>query len=284
MIRGFYTAASGMIAQRHRMDSVSNNLANVDLTGYKRDVSVSKAFPEMLMRRLNDDGLFNFPMGSLETAPTVGKLGTGVEHNEVFTVFEQGSLKETSNPFDLALEDQGFFTVKTPKGERYTRNGAFTLGKEGLLMTKDGYPVLTEEGNSIHIKKHNFKIDELGRISHNLDYTNDDKRLVQLEENSWQNEEILGTLKIVRFPKERFLVKEGNSLYNSSETSGQAYTLTPSNRPQVQQGFIETSNVSAVSEMVRMIEVNRAYEANQKTLNTQDELLGKLINEVARQS
>ena len=91
MIRGLYTGASGMVVQMHRLDTIANNLANVDLNGYKRDTAIHKAFPEILLRRMNDDGMFVFPLGSIDTTPIVGKLGTGAELNEVFTVFEQGS-------------------------------------------------------------------------------------------------------------------------------------------------------------------------------------------------
>jgi flagellar basal-body rod protein FlgG len=121
MLRGIYTGASGMIAQMHRMDALSNNLANVDLTGYKQDVPIGKAFPELLIRRMNEH-IYRIPPGSVDATPVVGKLGTGVEINEVFTVFSQGSLKETGNAFDLALEGRGFFTILTHEGERYTRN------------------------------------------------------------------------------------------------------------------------------------------------------------------
>ena len=141
MIRGLYTGASGMVAQMHKMDAISNNLANVDLTGYKRDTSVHKAFPQLLLRRTNDDGVYNFPPGSIDTAPIVGTLGTGVELNELYTVFEQGALKQSNNPFDLALEGEGFFTVLTPQGERYTRNGSFLIDNNGTLVTKEGFPV-----------------------------------------------------------------------------------------------------------------------------------------------
>jgi flagellar basal-body rod protein FlgF len=108
MIRGLYIGASGMTAQQHRLDALSNNLANVDVNGYKRDVSAFKAFPELLIRRMNDDGVYKFPLGSSDMAPIVGKVGTGVEYNESYTVFEQGSFKETGNPYDVALEDKGF--------------------------------------------------------------------------------------------------------------------------------------------------------------------------------
>ncbi len=267
MIRGLYTGASGMRAQEHRLDALSNNLANVDLNGYKRDTSVHKAFPELMIRRFEDDGVFRFPLGSVDTAPMVGKLGTGVEYNESYTVFEQGSLKVTENPFDLALEDAGFFTVETPQGVRYTRNGSFWLGKEQILETKDGFPVMGENG-IVRITKDHVKIDKLGRV--------------------WQQEtlesdpELVDTLKVVDFPRTRFLKKQGNSFWIETENSGSARDLEGTKRPGVLQGFLEGSNVNPVTEMVNMIEVNRAYEANQKVITTHDSLMNRLINQAAK--
>ncbi|AFI31566.1 flagellar hook-basal body protein [Borrelia crocidurae] len=281
MVRGIYTAASGMIAQRHRLEVIANNLANVDLTGYKKDLSVQKAFPEMLIRRTNDDGLYKFPKGYLETAPVVGKLGTGVEESEIYTSFEQGPLKITGNSLDLALTEEGFFVVQTPEGERYTRNGSFTLGREGILITKDGYPVIGEKGY-IHIKDNNFKITEQGQIFHNSTFESNPKRLVSESENSWENYELLDNLKIVNFEKARFLKKQGSSLWYSTEISGQAKNIPINSRPKIESGVLECSNVNAINEMVSMITVNRIYEANQKTIQTEDTLLGKLINEIGK--
>jgi len=280
MVRGLFTAASGMQAQEHRMDALANNLANVDLNGYKRDVSVSKAFPEMLMRRFNDDGQYRLPFGSMDTAPIVGKVGTGVEYNESFTVFEQGSLKETSNPFDLALDGEGFFSIQTNDGERYTRNGNFILGKEGYLLTKDGFPVLGEKG-PIQIKLNNFTIDQLGRVWQNGDFSDDPQRLVSMDENDWANTELVDRIKLVDFPRDRHLKKQGNSFWAETEYSGSP-EIVEENRPRVHQGFLEASNVNSVREMVNMIEVNRAYEANQKVITTHDGMLDKLINNAAR--
>ncbi len=290
MLRGLYTAATGMSAQMHRMDALSNNLANVDVTGYKKDTSVHKAFPEMLIRRFNDDGVYRMPFGSMDTAPVVGKLGTGVEYNESYTVFKQGSLQQTENPFDAALEGEGFFTIQTPQGERYTRNGSFHLGKEGLLVTKEGYPVLGENG-PIRIKENNFTIDQKGRIFQNAKLAPDQDRLVSLEENQWEQTELVDQMKLVRFPRPRFIKKQGSSLWRATEESGSARSIgetgsgaqePPREFPQVQQGFLETSNVNPVKEMVNMIEVNRAYESNQKVIQTQDQMTGKLINDAAK--
>lgn len=281
MLRGIYTGASGMKAQMHRMDALSNNLANVDVNGYKRDTSIQKSFPELLLRRTNDDGVYRFPLGSIDIAPVAGKLGTGVEQNEVFTVFSQGALKQTENPFDIALEGEGFIAIQTPMGERYTRNGSFVLGKEGYLLTKEGYPVLGENG-PIQIKKHNFVIDQKGKIFQNSRFAGMPEDLVSLEENEWEDIEFVDTLKTVTFKRVRYLDKQGSSLWKTSEHSGEALPIPEEKAPTVRQGFLEGSNVNPVTEMVRMIEVNRAYEANQKSIQTQDALAGRLINEAVK--
>ncbi len=281
MIRGLFTGASGMSAQQVRLDAISNNLANVDTDGYKRDVAVHKAFAELLLRRTNDDGVTLNPFGSGDVAPIVGKVGTGVENNELYTEFEQGALKETDNDFDLAMDGKGFFAIQTPYGERYTRSGDFVLGKEGFLETKEGYPVLGENG-PLQVKANNFKVDKDGNVFVNKTFQDDPFRLVSREENTWDGLEKLDALKIVGFPKDRFIAKQGDSLWRSTELSGDAAVLAKGSRPTITQGFVEASNVNPVLEMVQMIEVNRAYEANQKTIQSEDSMLGKLINETVR--
>jgi flagellar basal-body rod protein FlgF len=270
-----------MIAQMHRMDALSNNLANVDLNGYKRDTAIHKAFPELLLRRMSDDGMYNFPFGSVDTMPIVGKLGTGVELNEVYTVFDQGPLKQTDNPFDFALEGEGFMTVDTPMGERYTRNGSFLLNNDGYLVTKSGEFVLGENG-PIKIKKNNFVIDQDGVIYENSTFTGDDERLVSMEENEWENLERVDRLKIVGFKRPRYMKKMGNSFWSSTEESGPAVIIEQGNRPKIRQGFLEGANVNPVTEMVQIIEVQRSYEANQRLIQSEDQLLGKLINEAVK--
>ncbi|MBI9103069.1 MAG: flagellar basal-body rod protein FlgF [Spirochaetales bacterium] len=279
MIRGLYTGASGMVAQMHKMDAISNNLANVDLTGYKKDTSIHKAFPQMLLQRSDDDGLYNMPFGSMDTSPIVGMLGTGVELNELYTVFEQGALKQSGNPFDLAIEGEGFFSVQTPDGEKYTRNGTFMVDNNGLLVTKEGMPVLGEEG-LIYLKKNNFVVDSQGQIFQNADFADDPQRLVSMEENDWANMELVDTLKVVDFNRPRFLKKQGSSMWANTRESGQPRDMELGAETKVIQGFLEGSNVNPVTEMVNMIEVNRAYEANQKVIQTQDTMTSQLINKV----
>jgi len=269
MVRGWYTAASGMAAQQHRLDAISNNLANVDTTSYKRDISVSKNFPELLLRRMDDDGVYKNPFGSADVAPIIGKIGLGVELNELFTNFEQGSFKQTSSPSDLALEGKGFFAVETPAGERYTRNGNFSVGVEGYLETKEGYPVLGENGR-IFLQDTLYTINKDGEV------------YVRPISNSDADPVLLDRLRLVTFENDRYIAKQGSSLYKDTQVSGPALAAAGLARPVIAQGFVETSNVNVVNEMVQMIEVNRAYEANQKTIQSEDAMMAKLWGEVVR--
>ncbi|MBP3607890.1 MAG: flagellar basal-body rod protein FlgF [Treponema sp.] len=261
MIRGWYIGSSGMNAQQNRLDAISNNLANVDTAGYKKDITVSKSFSELLLRRTEADGVYQNSFGSADVAPIIGKLGLGVETNENFTDFEQGSFRSTNSNTDLALSGNGFFAVQTPNGERYTRNGNFLLGKEGLLVTKDGYPLMGENGY-IRIEDSNITINEDGMI-----YS--------------KSGDFIDRVKVVRFDNERYLKKMGNSLWTSNDISGDAYIAEGNERPKMMQGYMETSNVNVVNEMVKMIEVNRAYEANQKTIQSEDSMMSTLWNKVA---
>ena len=263
MIRGWYTGASGMNAQQYRLDAISNNLANVDTTGYKKDVAVSKSFPELLLRRMRDDGEYTNWFGSWDVAPVIGKVGLGVEMNEIYTIFEQGSFKQTDSVSDMALSGQGFFAVETPQGERYTRNGNFIIGKEGFLETKEGYRLLGENG-PINVQDIKFKVNEDG-IVYNID---DDMTEID-------------RLKVVRFDNERYLNKQGSSLYVDTAISGPAHIAEGKERPTVVQHYIEAANVNVVNEMVQMIEVNRAYEANQKTIQAEDSMMSTLWNKTA---
>jgi len=269
MVRGWYTGASGMNAQQMRLDAISNNLANVDTTSYKRDVTVSKSFPELLLRRMDDDGVYKTPFGSADAAPVIGKIGLGVELNELFTDFEQGSFKPTGNDSDFALEGKGFFAVETPNGERYTRNGNFTVGVEGYLMTKEGYPVLGENGR-IYLQDSKYTVNKNGEV------------YVRPLSNTDRDSVLLDRLKLVTFENDRYITKQGSSLYKDTEISGPALAAEGQARPVIAQGFVEASNVNVVNEMVQMIEVNRAYEANQKTIQSEDTMMSKLWSEVVR--
>lgn len=286
MIRGLYTGSTGMIMNQHKMDVVANNLANVDTTGFKTDEAIYNAFPEMMIQRTREDGLGHVPVGSFDLAPVVGKLGTGVEFQESFTRFDQGAVKHTGNHFDMMLDERGgkrphFFVVNTEKGERLSRNGSFTLSEEGNLVTAEGFPLMGEKG-PIQVARFNWMVKDNGEVWINQVYGNDPKTGVNETSNQWENPVMLDKIKIrtVEFPRE--LKKEGSSFYFTTPESGPMVQSIPGQNPLVIQGALEASNVNLVGEMTRMIEVQRQYEANQKSVTTHDSLLGKLINEVAR--
>ncbi len=289
MIRGLYTGASAMVMNQHRMDSIANNLANVDTTAYKSEEALAKSFPALLIRRTREDGLGHVPMGSFDLAPFVGKLGLGVEFHENYVRFGQGAAKRTSNPLDLMIDDRGnerpaFFVVMTEKGETLTRNGAFSLNKNGHIVNAKGYPLMGEKG-LLQIHKHNFLIRENGEIWINAIFGNDPEAGVGEKNNDWSEAVVLDKIKIrtVEYPRE--LKKQGESLYVTNSASGpmaRFEDLGTEMQAHIFQGFLESSNVNLVRQMVDMIAVQRSYEASQRSLSSHDQLLGKLINEVIR--
>ena len=161
------------------------------------------------------------------------------------------------------------FAVETPYGERYTRNGNFSIGVEGYLETKEGYPVLGENGR-LFLQDMNFTVNKNGEVwVHPITDPDADPVLID-------------RLRVCTFENDRYISKQGSSLYKDTPVSGPAVPAEGPDRPAVTQGFIETSNVNVVNEMVQMIEVNRAYEANQKTIQASDTMMSKLWAEVVR--
>jgi flagellar basal-body rod protein FlgG len=272
MIRGLYTACSGMMAQMINQDCISNNLANVDQTGYKRDVTIFHSFPEMLIRRMYDTerGVYETEerrFNEETAAPLIGSTGTGCQVAQLATIFTHGTLQKTDNPLDIAIVGDGFFVVETPMGEMYTRNGNFTIDQEGFLVTTDGNYVLGE-GGRIEVSGPKFVVDEDGRIMVNP----------QAEDIGWASPRVIDKFRIVTFENLGGLEKVGSCFYTSTQASGPAI---PVERPQVQQGHLEKSNVNVILEMVEMIKVSRAYEACQKVIQAEDGMIMNAINRLA---
>lgn len=246
MIRGLYTSASGMLAESLRNDVVANNLANVNSAGYKKDTAAFKSFPEVLMQRLRDKA-------DNGNNPAIGKLGFGAIVDEVATIYTPGQLKQTENPFDVALEGDNYFTVETPNGNMYTKNGSFGLDGNGYLVTAQGNYVLGQKGR-IKVVGQNFNVSQNGQVS--VDGLNVD------------------SLRISSFGNPRTeLKKVGDNLFTGN-------TPLPQVQGRVLQGYLESSNVNAVNEMVDLITIMRSYEANQKAIQAHDSTLDKAVNTV----
>ena len=252
MLRGLYTAASSMRTARKNLDIVSNNLANVNSSSYKRDEGINQSFPEMLMSKM-EKGKNN---------KTLGGMGTGVRLDESYTDFSNGSFRYTGNDLDAAIRGDGFFIVETPEGSMYTRDGNFTINRENEIVTQSGYNVLNSDLEPIELENGEIGIDGNGQI--------------------YQNNTIIDELAVVDFNDQNLLNKVGENLYNiPADIEENEIIFSPENY-QISQGYIEESNVNIVEEMTKMIEVNRLYEANQKSITTMDNTLQQAANQVGR--
>lgn len=254
MIRGLYTAATGMNVQSKKMDIISNDLANVNTTGYKKDQVVVSSFPDLLTTRIQDRA------NGVNNEGTIGKMTLGARVDDVVTQFVQGSLVKTEGMVDVALHGKGFFTVASPNGPMYTRDGSFSITSSGELVTKEGYAVMGQNG----------------AITLGADFLDNGGEIV-IKENGeiLRDGELVDQLDIANFADERSLTKTGDNLY----TGGGARIPFEGS---MSQGYIEASNVNPVTAMVDMITVSRAYEANQKMIQVHDSLLGKAVNEIGR--
>lgn len=249
MLRSLYIATTGMMVQRKKMDVITNNITNVETTGYKKDQLLSRSFKDMMIERINDPAVVSI-------SKAVGPLNTGVHIDEISTDFAQGNMENTERLTDFAIVGQGFFAVSTPAGERYTRDGSFGLNSEGYLVTADGNFVMGENGK-IHIDGTKLNVDAQGYI--------------------YVNGVSAGKLKIVNFTDPAGLRKEGNNLYYNYNTG-----VSQTGQYNIKQGFLEGSNVDIAREMVDMIAVSRTYETNQRMVKMLDESLSKAVNDVGR--
>lgn len=252
MLKGLYTSAMGLAYLSRQQDVSSNNLSNVNTAGYKKETTIARSFPSMLLSRLNDPAAQPAPGLPLNQPPVVGRISMGVQLADIVTDYSRGVVQQTSDPLQMALMGEGYFTVETPFGERYTRNGEFHLDTEGYLVTSDGYYVMGQRG-SINLAGGNFSVDDQGTIV--------------------SDGQEVDALRIVTFPDRP--LKEGSSLFNSEN-------VEEMENPQVAQGFIEGSNATAIEEMVNMITIARAYESSQRMIQTQDSTLEKAVNEIGR--
>ena len=256
MPSGLYIAASGMDSTITRENVIANNLANANTVGFKQNRTVDVAFPTYLIARLHDQRL-KVMDGTMELRPNLGIMGGGVVPQAVTTDFSQGSRLETKNPLDFALTGPGFFSVLGPDGKTWlTRDGNFSLDSNGRLVTKDGLPVLGHNGE-IYIDGNKVTVDAEGNI------TVDGKPLDQLL--------------IVKVTNEDKLAKVGHSLFQA--TSPNKVDMSPDGI-QLQQGFLEQSNVNSILEMVNMIETYRSYELNSRVISSYDHILSEAASQI----
>ncbi len=256
MVRGLYTAYTGMMNEQKRLDIISNNLANSATIGYKEENVTSQAFREMLAYKIKD-------RSNAFVDTNIGSMSLGVKIGETYVNWDQGSLRETGNTYDLALQGKGFFTVKVTNaaGEEkiyYTRNGAFQCTKDGCIVDVDGNHLQGSGGDlQVPTDAARIVIDQYGAV--------------------YADDVYIDTIRITDFEDYDYLKQYGDNFYeavNGATEKEAEYSL--------EQGYTEQSNVNVVDQMVDMITITRAYEAGQKMVQTQDNLLNRSVNEVGK--
>ncbi|NLO47745.1 MAG: flagellar hook-basal body protein [Clostridiales bacterium] len=248
MFRGLYIAATGMMLQRRKMETITNNITNSDTNGYKKDYLISHTFDDVMILRINDSNV-------VDQRRLVGPLNFGTQVDMISTDFTIGNFEDSGSSTDLLIAGEGFFVMETPQGERYTRAGAFLINSEGYLIDGSGNFLMGTNGR-VYVGNENFTVLNNGDVV--------------------IGNELVNTVRVVSFADNGTLRKEGNNLYSSLETPVEEV------RGMVKQGFLENSNVDIAREMVDMMTVYRAYETNQKMISMIDEINGKAVNEIGR--
>ncbi len=257
MMRSLWTSKTGMEAQQVQLDHISHNLANASTNGYKRSHAV---FEDLMYQNLRQAGANS---SEQTTLPTGLQVGLGTRAVATSRVFAQGSLQQTTNPLDVALNGQGFFEVQMPDGTTgYTRDGSFQMNAQGQLVTNSGY--LVQPGITIPANAKQITIGRDGTVSVTL-----------ANQTAPTN---VGQLQVANFVNQAGLDPKGENMYGETAASGPPSTTTPglNGLGTIQQGFVEVSNVNVVEELIGMIQTQRAYELNSKAIQTSDQMLQKL--------
>lgn len=256
MVRGLYTAWTGMLNEQKRLDIISNNLANSATVGFKKEGVTNQSFDEMLTIKIRDNS-------ENKGNRTIGNMTLGVKLGEVYTDYNQGSLRETGNTYDLALEGDGFFQIAVTDANGnesycYTRAAQFVMDKEGYVVDVNGNHLVSESGN-LQVPT------DAGQI------------VIDVDGSVYADGALVDKVVVKDFEDYNYLKKYGETMYTAEEGSVEKEASS-----MVRQGFTEQSNVSVVSEMVNLIAVTRAYEANQKVIQTIDGSLELAANSIGK--
>lgn len=274
MIRGIYTASSSMLCEIVRQDMIANNLANVDTAGFKQDQGIFKELPTMVLRKVNDGQLY--PPRPFYKFPKIGELGTGVIVDESFTNFKAGAFSYTGNELDIALENEkSFLVVESDKGTRFSRDGILTINQDGFLTNMHGDYILADT-EPVDENPGNI-LDENGNLNPRLQRVQvGDGETVVIDRSGRvlvDNAPLFRIAQGMASDRKAFRKEGANKFVR-------AYGEVVRAEGNVKKGYVEKPNFSLVEEMVRMIEVSRAYEANSKVIQSHDGLLDKAINSV----
>lgn len=256
MVRGLYTGYTGMVNEQKRLDIISNNITNSATVGYKKEGVTNQSFDDVLTLKIRDASV-------AYQDRVIGDMSLGVKIGEVYTDFNQGSLRETGNTYDLAIEGKGFFPVTVVDKEgnettKYTRDGSFKRTADGFIVDTNGNHLKSENGDLVIPPDANdVSIGTDGSV--------------------FADNMLIDKIKITDFEDYAYLKKYGENMYEPVDGA-----VEMDGNSLIHQGFTEQSNINVVSEMVQMITITRAYEANQKVIQTVDTMLDHAVNSVGK--
>ncbi|MFZ9594999.1 MAG: flagellar hook-basal body protein [Bdellovibrionia bacterium] len=275
MATGMWTAASGAAAQAQSIDTIANNLANADTTAFKKDAVTFKEYLATLEREHPTQDIPRGPIQTRELYPLDGKDQSFVVMDGTHTLHEQGHLRVTQQPLDLALDGPGFLEVSTPMGIRYTRQGNLKLSSDGRLVTAEGFSVLASPNETPEAALN----PSLSLPARYINLADHSRALTITEQGEiYDRNDLVAKIHLVEFKNLGKLRKTGGSLFESLDAKN-SFAAT---RTAIRQGVLETSNVNPVEEMTKLITANRLFEQDLKALKTYGELLGKEANEVGK--
>ena len=259
-MRALDIAATGMQAQQTNVEVISNNIANMSTTGFKRRRA---EFQDLLYQNMRSVGSNSSDNGTV--VPSGAQIGLGVKTAAIYRITEQGTITQTGNSLDIAIQGNGYFQITLPSGDTaYTRDGTFALSPNGVIVTADGYPVspgITVPPNAVSVT-----VNTAGQV--------------QAQISGQTTPSTLGQLELAAFPNEAGLDAQGSNYFLQSGASGNAITGVPGSPGfgGIMQGYVESSNVNVVTEITNLITAQRSYEMNSKVITTTDEMLQTLTN------
>ncbi|MBI1389654.1 MAG: flagellar hook-basal body complex protein [bacterium] len=273
MITGLYSAASGMIIQERVQDVLAQNMAGSMMPGFKREETVIRSFPDVMLSETyrglspsTDKPRYNH---------AIGRVGTGAGVDWVYVDYTGGQMRYTGSKTDVSIFGDGFFAVKTPDGMRFTRSGNFVVNDEGYLTTTQGHYVMGQGANNnneqspIYVGNKDFYINYYGEV-----FTQ------QPDQNGVMRNTLMDQVVVVDFADKNKLFREPGNLYRVED--GDTNNFTIPDKYQVAQGYIEESNTDPTTEMVKMIDSFRTFEASSRVLKAIDQSVGRAVNEVGR--
>ncbi|MCM2281618.1 MAG: flagellar basal-body rod protein FlgF [Bdellovibrionaceae bacterium] len=268
MSKGIFTAVSGAMAQATKLDTIANNLANVNTPGFKRDTQVFQEYLASYEKEPNAIEVPRVPASIESFYDMQGGDKSYVDAAGTFTDFTQGGLRPTGNPLDLAIEGEGFFEVLTPSGPRLSRSGSLTIDGEGTLVTKQGYPVLRDGGLGQDPQGRVIRVGGQGQVT------------VSQAGEVFEGGENIGRLSVLTVGNPDALSKTGNNMFAFKENMNPE--LAVAQDVKVHQGFLEASNVNIIQEMTDMIAATRVFESTQKAIQAYDSMSQKVVNDVPK--